>query len=223
MIRVLVLDDHDIARFSLCKTLASEPDIEIAGDTRSISEALNLLESTRPHAAVADVFRADGQGISAARQLRSATPASRLILLTGDHGAACMMLAGADGFVARQQTAASQPRPVTFGHHAELCRCALRRCPMVSTASGRVPSPTLTRGLITPGKDVARRWKATPMSARREIARILLSPNLLGELCVVRAAGSGQRQPAPERVELRRSTSSVVFTHSTDTRVEDGE
>lgn len=73
-------------------------------------------------------------------------------------------------------------------------------------AEGReadLTTPARLRGLITPGKDVARRWKAAPMAARREIARILLTADLLGELRVVRA-GSGRRVPAVDRLVWRR-------------------
>jgi DNA invertase Pin-like site-specific DNA recombinase len=67
-------------------------------------------------------------------------------------------------------------------------------------------TPSRLRGLIKPGKDVRRRWKAAPMSARREVARILLSPEILGELRVARARRAGRdRVPAHERVVWRQS------------------
>ncbi len=36
-------------------------------------------------------------------------------------------------------------------------------------------TPSALRGLIEPGADVARRWETTPMSTRRQIARLLLT------------------------------------------------
>src|SRR4029453_11304050 len=45
-------------------------------------------------------------------------------------------------------------------------------------------TPTALHGFITPGADVARRWAAAPMSARREVARLLLTPEMLGEMRV---------------------------------------
>jgi DNA invertase Pin-like site-specific DNA recombinase len=70
-------------------------------------------------------------------------------------------------------------------------------------------TPPALAGLISPGRDVARRWKAAPMSTRREVARILLGPDLLGELRVARRP-EGRRNvhvPAPERVVWRRGPS----------------
>ncbi len=65
-------------------------------------------------------------------------------------------------------------------------------------------TPSALRGLIEPGQDVARRWKAAPMSARREIARLLLTPDLIGELRVTRSPVPGHRVPAENRVQWRR-------------------
>jgi site-specific DNA recombinase len=54
--------------------------------------------------------------------------------------------------------------------------------------------------VIPPGRDVARRWKAAPMSARRQVARLLLSPEILGTLRVVRSPTPGHRTKPEDRV-----------------------
>lgn len=63
-------------------------------------------------------------------------------------------------------------------------------------------APPVLAGLIEPGRDVARRWAAAPMPARRQVARILCSPAVLGTLTVHRSpeTGRGHRVPAGERV-----------------------
>ncbi|AIJ26395.1 recombinase [Amycolatopsis methanolica 239] len=64
--------------------------------------------------------------------------------------------------------------------------------------------PSVLRGLIEPGPDVAERWQHTPIAARRAIMRLLFAKNVLGELHVMPA---GRRQPfvpAEERVALVR-------------------
>ncbi len=63
-------------------------------------------------------------------------------------------------------------------------------------------TPSALRGLIEPGTDVARRWAAAPMSTRREIARLLLTPKLLGELRITPSPTRGPRPiPAEERIQ----------------------
>lgn len=66
-------------------------------------------------------------------------------------------------------------------------------------------TPSVLRGLITPGRDVARRWRAAPMSAKRAVARIVLSPNVLGELRVARSAVRNNQTPVADRVIFRRA------------------
>jgi DNA invertase Pin-like site-specific DNA recombinase len=58
-------------------------------------------------------------------------------------------------------------------------------------------TPHALAGIITPGRDVARRWKAAPMPARREVARMLCSPAMLGQLRVGRSPKPGH-DVAPE-------------------------
>jgi site-specific DNA recombinase len=67
-------------------------------------------------------------------------------------------------------------------------------------------TPSALHGFINPGADVARRWEAAPMSARREVARLLLTPEMLGEMRVTpRPAGwsGGRHVPAASRVIWR--------------------
>jgi DNA invertase Pin-like site-specific DNA recombinase len=66
--------------------------------------------------------------------------------------------------------------------------------------AAELATPSILRGLIAPGIDVARRWAAAPMSARRDVARILLAPDVVGELRVTRAPKPGHRSPVHERV-----------------------
>ncbi|MGH4001502.1 MAG: recombinase family protein, partial [Pseudonocardiaceae bacterium] len=62
-------------------------------------------------------------------------------------------------------------------------------------------TPSALRGLIEPGDDVARRWATAPMSTRRQIARLLLTPKLIGELRVTPSPTRGHRVPAEERIQ----------------------
>jgi site-specific DNA recombinase len=67
-------------------------------------------------------------------------------------------------------------------------------------------TPSALRQFISPGADVARRWQTAPMSARREVARLLLSPEMIGELRVTpRPPGwpGGRHIPAASRVIWR--------------------
>lgn len=64
-------------------------------------------------------------------------------------------------------------------------------------------TPAVLRGLIEPGKGAERRWKALPLEVKRQVARILLSPDLIGELRVTRSP-DGRPCDAEDRVVWRR-------------------
>jgi site-specific DNA recombinase len=59
-------------------------------------------------------------------------------------------------------------------------------------------TPSLLRGLIKAGPGVQKRWQDAPMSTRREVARILLSPEMIGELRVARRP----RDAGPRRIPV---------------------
>jgi site-specific DNA recombinase len=78
----------------------------------------------------------------------------------------------------------------------------------------RLTTPSFLHGLITPGADVAARWEQMPVSARREVARTLLVPTLLGALHVNRRP-PGRRNthvPVPDRVTWIRDTNPADAT-----------
>jgi DNA invertase Pin-like site-specific DNA recombinase len=54
--------------------------------------------------------------------------------------------------------------------------------------------------MIEPGEDVARRWAAAPMSARRTVARLLLSPAVLGTLRLARSPSRGHQVDPEDRI-----------------------
>lgn len=74
VIRVLLVDDHEIVRTSLGLLLESQGDILIVGQASSGRQALELAESLRPDVVIMDITLPDISGIEATRQLR-ATPA----------------------------------------------------------------------------------------------------------------------------------------------------
>jgi len=104
-IRVFLLDDHEIVRRGLHDLLESEGDIEIVGESSSAREATARIPALRPDVAVLDARLPDGSGIDVCRDVRSADPSIKALILTSyddDEALFAAIMAGAAGYVLKQ-------------------------------------------------------------------------------------------------------------------------
>jgi two-component system response regulator DevR len=106
LVRVFVLDDHDIVRRGLLDLLTKR-DINVVGDAGSAAQATRRILELRPNVMVLDVQLQDGSGVQVCRDVRSVDPSIRGVLLTsaGDEEALILsVLAGAAGAVVKLAT-----------------------------------------------------------------------------------------------------------------------
>jgi DNA-binding NarL/FixJ family response regulator len=106
MIRILVVDDHDIVRDALASLLADVSDFQVVGVASSIRDALPLLDSARPDIVLADLSLGDGSAVELVRALRRGRLKGRVIVITGfsdEFAAAEALSAGATGYVLKSQ------------------------------------------------------------------------------------------------------------------------
>ncbi|OOK72049.1 transcriptional regulatory protein devR [Mycobacterium kansasii] len=104
MVKVFLVDDHEVVRRGLTDLLASDPDLEIVGEAGSVSEAMAKIPALQPDVAVLDVRLPDGNGIELCRDLLSDQPELRCLMLTSftsDEAMLEAILAGASGFVVK--------------------------------------------------------------------------------------------------------------------------
>ncbi|MFZ0717420.1 response regulator [Mycobacterium sp.] len=104
MVKVFLVDDHEVVRRGLADLLASDPDLEIVGDAGSVSEAKVRIAALKPDVAVLDVRLPDGSGIELCRDLLSDLPDLRCLMLTSftsDEAMLEAILAGASGYVVK--------------------------------------------------------------------------------------------------------------------------
>lgn len=102
MIRVFVVDDHEVVRLGVTDLITAEADLEVVGQASTAREALARIAATVPDVAVLDVRLPDGNGIDICRRIRSALPSVRCLILTAfdDTDATyAAILAGASGYV----------------------------------------------------------------------------------------------------------------------------
>lgn len=103
MIRILLVDDHELVRRGVAELLESETDLVVVGEAGSVTEALRCAARVDADVAVLDVRMPDGDGIELCRELRDRLPALRCLVLTSDDATrADAIRAGAAGFLLKQ-------------------------------------------------------------------------------------------------------------------------
>jgi len=102
MIRVFLVDDHEIVRRGVADLINAESDLEVVGEAGTARQALGRVAATLPDVAVLDVRLPDGSGIDLCRDIRSAYPDIHCLMLTAyddDEASYTAVLAGAAGYV----------------------------------------------------------------------------------------------------------------------------
>jgi two-component system response regulator DevR len=105
MVRVFLLDDHDIVRRGLGHVFETQDDIEVVGEGGTAEEGLSRIPPTRPDVALLDVRLPDGDGVQVCREIRSRYPEVQCLMLTSfadDEALFDAIMAGASGFVLKQ-------------------------------------------------------------------------------------------------------------------------
>jgi two-component system, NarL family, response regulator DevR len=102
MIRLLIVDDHEMVRAGLRALLGRERDIEVAGEARSEAEAIAESDRLQPDVILMDLRLPDGSGVDACREILSRLPRTRVLFLTSyaeELAGMSTVLAGATGYL----------------------------------------------------------------------------------------------------------------------------
>ena len=105
VIRVFLVDDHEVVRRGVRELLESADDLEVVGEAGTAAEALQRVPATSPDVAVLDVRLPDGTGVEVCRDLRSLIPSLRCLMLTSfndDEALFGAIMAGASGYVLKE-------------------------------------------------------------------------------------------------------------------------
>lgn len=104
MIRLLIVDDHEMVREGLKAILVAEQDFHIVGEASNAEQALELIERLRPQIALVDIRLPGTNGIELCRVVNERYPETAVIILTtftDENLVAQCIQAGARGFIVK--------------------------------------------------------------------------------------------------------------------------
>jgi two-component system response regulator DevR len=102
MIRVFLVDDHEMVRRGIAGLFEPESDIEVVGEAATVTQALARMPALAVDVAILDVRLPDGSGVDLCREIRAAHPGIRCIMLTSfddDVAIYAAVIAGAAGYL----------------------------------------------------------------------------------------------------------------------------
>ena len=104
-LRLLVVDDHEVVRQGLVALLDRREGFEVVAQAGTVAESIDAAARYEPDLVIMDVRLPDGSGIEACRDIRSARPETRVIMLTSypdEEAVLSAIIAGASGYLLKQ-------------------------------------------------------------------------------------------------------------------------
>jgi two-component system, NarL family, response regulator LiaR len=83
VVRVCLIDDHDLLRRGIKTMLETEADIEVVGEASDGAEAVALVEEAVPDVVLIDVIMPNKDGIEATKEIKDAFPNIGVVVLSG--------------------------------------------------------------------------------------------------------------------------------------------
>ena len=105
MVRIMLVDDHEVVRYGLKNLLERQPGWEVVAEAGSVRESIRRANEYQPDIVVMDIRLSDGSGIEACREIVKNHAQIKVIMLTSfaeDELLFNAISAGAVGYVLKQ-------------------------------------------------------------------------------------------------------------------------
>ena len=179
MIRVLLVDDHQLVRAGVTTLLQSDPEITVVGEARNGREAVESVEGIDPDVVLMDLSMPEMDGVEATRAVLARKPSTKVLVLTSfsdRQRVKEVLAAGAIGYVLKD----SEPADLLAAVHA--------------AARGHVPIDPRVAAALLPsnGLGTSRSGVADGLSPRETEVLRLVAQGLANKQ-IARALGITER------------------------------
>jgi DNA-binding NarL/FixJ family response regulator len=102
MLRILIADDHEVARRGIRAVLENHPGWSVCGEAKDGRESVELAAATKPDLVLLDIGMPNLNGLEAARQILTILPDVAILILTmhdSDNVVREVLRAGARGYL----------------------------------------------------------------------------------------------------------------------------
>jgi DNA-binding NarL/FixJ family response regulator len=208
-VRVLLVDDDDLMRAGLAAVLSSDETIEVVGETGQGRQALPRTRELQPHVVLMDVRMPDLDGIAATREVLSASPDVKVVILTtfeDDEYLFGALEAGASGFLLKRTT----PEELIAAIHTVAAGDAL--------LSPAVTRTVIDRAARQPTADRAARERLEQLTPRERVvlglvARGLSNAEIAAELVIEESTVKTHVKHVLGKLGLRDRIQAVIFAY----------
>lgn len=181
MIRLLIVDDHEMVREGLKAMLVAEADFSIVGEAADAEQALELVERLRPDVALLDIRLPRMSGIEVCRVMTERFPETAVIILTtfsDENLVAQCIQAGARGFIVKdieRFDLKRSIRAVARGEAAIDTKAAV--AVLAQLRRGPLGGQEIAQEQLSPQQLVILRLVAQGLSSREIATKLYLSEN----------------------------------------------
>ncbi len=122
MIRVLVVDDHELVRSGITRMLADNPDIDVIGQSSSGEGAIEFVRKQRPDIVLMDIRMPGIGGLEATRRILRIDDTIRVIVVTAcadDPYPARVMQSGATAYITKGADIREMVRAIRMAHSGQ--------------------------------------------------------------------------------------------------------
>lgn len=204
MIRLLIVDDHEMVREGLKTLLKSEPDFAVVGDASNAEQALELVERLHPDVVLLDIRLPGMSGIEFCRIVSERFPETAVLILTTfseESLVAQSIQAGARGFIVKDVERFDLKRSI---------RAVARGEAAIDPKAAAIVLAQLRRGPQGNQEPVTEPLSPQQLALLRLIAQGLSSREIAAELSLSENTVKGYVQEVLQRLGVKNRTEAVM-------------